>query len=44
MTLHAEDEMDADGLSVYGVESAVLDRQDRLRRRRWISPVGSAST
>lgn len=24
MTLHAEDEMDADGLSVYDVESAVL--------------------
>jgi hypothetical protein len=24
MTLHAEDEMDADGLSIYDVESAVL--------------------
>jgi hypothetical protein len=27
MTLHAEDEMEADGFTVYDVESAILSRQ-----------------
>ena len=33
MTLHAEDEMDADGLSIFDVESAVLTGQISERQR-----------
>ncbi len=33
MTLHAEDEMDSDGLTVYDVESAVLTGQITERQR-----------
>jgi hypothetical protein len=33
MTIHAEDEMDADGLSIYDIESAVLTGQIGERQR-----------
>jgi len=33
MTLHAEDEMDSDGLTIYDIESAVLTGQITERQR-----------